>query len=315
MTALEHRRRRHDAARRRRRAVPRADRGIASTTARRHVATSSGADGDRLLAIVGGSARLACCWRHRLAHQRGLNLGIDFEGGVAWEVPAERPRPRTSTAVLEDNGFERRRAPRSRTRLRAAATCVKVQVADQPTEVRDAGAGRRSPRRQASTPTTSASTSVSSSGARRSPRRRSSRSSCSSRSSRCSSRWRFEWRMALAAIIAMLHDVVDQRRHLLGVRVRGHAGDGGRLPDDPRLLAVRHASSCSTRCSENEQRARRPGLPYGDIVNVSMNQVLMRSINTSIAAVLPVLSLLVVGAGHPRRSRRCRDSPSRCLSA
>jgi preprotein translocase subunit SecF len=37
-------------------------------------------------------------------------------------------------------------------------------------------------------------------------------------------------------------------------------------------------------------------VPYGDIVNLSMNQVLMRSINTSIAAVLPVLSVLVVGA-------------------
>ena len=32
-------------------------------------------------------------------------------------------------------------------------------------------------------------------------------------------------------------------------------------------------------------------------MNVSMNQVLMRSLNTSIAAVLPVLSLLVVGSG------------------
>jgi preprotein translocase subunit SecF len=36
--------------------------------------------------------------------------------------------------------------------------------------------------------------------------------------------------------------------------------------------------------------------PYGDIVNLSMNQVLMRSLNTSLAAVLPVLSLLVVGS-------------------
>jgi preprotein translocase subunit SecF len=35
----------------------------------------------------------------------------------------------------------------------------------------------------------------------------------------------------------------------------------------------------------------------GDIINVSMNQVLMRSLNTSIAAVLPVFSLLVLGSG------------------
>jgi preprotein translocase subunit SecF len=35
---------------------------------------------------------------------------------------------------------------------------------------------------------------------------------------------------------------------------------------------------------------------YADITNISMNQVLMRSINTSLAAVLPVLSLLVLGS-------------------
>jgi preprotein translocase subunit SecF len=34
-----------------------------------------------------------------------------------------------------------------------------------------------------------------------------------------------------------------------------------------------------------------------DITNVSMNQVLMRSLNTSLAAVLPVLSLLILGSG------------------
>ena len=35
---------------------------------------------------------------------------------------------------------------------------------------------------------------------------------------------------------------------------------------------------------------------YGDVVNLSMNQVLMRSLNTRLAAILPVLSLLVVGS-------------------
>ena len=38
-------------------------------------------------------------------------------------------------------------------------------------------------------------------------------------------------------------------------------------------------------------------MPYADIVNVSMNQVLMRSLNTSISSVLPVVSLLLIGAG------------------
>jgi preprotein translocase subunit SecF len=37
-------------------------------------------------------------------------------------------------------------------------------------------------------------------------------------------------------------------------------------------------------------------LSYGDVVNLSMNQVLMRSLNTSLVAILPILSVLVVGA-------------------
>ncbi len=37
-------------------------------------------------------------------------------------------------------------------------------------------------------------------------------------------------------------------------------------------------------------------MPYADIVNVSMNQVLMRSLNTSISSLLPVIGLLVVGS-------------------
>ena len=38
------------------------------------------------------------------------------------------------------------------------------------------------------------------------------------------------------------------------------------------------------------------GLTYSDMVNLSLNQVLMRSLNTSITALLPVVSLLVVGS-------------------
>ena len=37
-------------------------------------------------------------------------------------------------------------------------------------------------------------------------------------------------------------------------------------------------------------------LTYSDVVNLSMNQVLARSINTSLVAILPILSILVIGA-------------------
>ena len=38
-------------------------------------------------------------------------------------------------------------------------------------------------------------------------------------------------------------------------------------------------------------------LTYTDLVNLSMNQVLARSLNTSFVAILPILSMLVFGAG------------------
>jgi preprotein translocase subunit SecF len=49
--------------------------------------------------------------------------------------------------------------------------------------------------------------------------------------------------------------------------------------------------------NDNTDRFAGARVPYGDVINVSMNQVLMRSINTSLAAVLPVLSLLILGSG------------------
>jgi preprotein translocase subunit SecF len=49
--------------------------------------------------------------------------------------------------------------------------------------------------------------------------------------------------------------------------------------------------------NDNTERYAGSRLPYADVINVSMNQVLMRSINTSLAAVLPVLSLLILGSG------------------
>jgi preprotein translocase subunit SecF len=38
------------------------------------------------------------------------------------------------------------------------------------------------------------------------------------------------------------------------------------------------------------------GVSYSDMVNLSLNQTLMRSLNTSIAAVIPIMSLLVIGS-------------------
>jgi preprotein translocase subunit SecF len=108
--------------------------------------------------------------------------------------------------------------------------------------------------------------------------------------------WRFEWQMALGAIAAMIHDV------LISVGVYSVL----KLEVTPAtviaFLTILGFSLYDTivvfdRVKENTTRFSGSRLPYDDVINVSMNQVLMRSLNTSVAAVLPVLSLLVVGAG------------------
>jgi len=51
------------------------------------------------------------------------------------------------------------------------------------------------------------------------------------------------------------------------------------------------------RVKENEGRFASTKTPYEDIVNVSMNQVMMRSLLTSFSSILPVISLLLIGSG------------------
>jgi preprotein translocase subunit SecF len=102
--------------------------------------------------------------------------------------------------------------------------------------------------------------------------------------------------MALSAIAAMVHDV--------GISVGVYSVFN--LEVTPAtvvaFLTILGFSLYDTivvfdKVHDNNERFSGSKVSYGDIVNVSMNQVLMRSLNTSIAALLPVLSLLVLGSG------------------
>lgn len=108
--------------------------------------------------------------------------------------------------------------------------------------------------------------------------------------------WRLEWRMAMGAIVAMLHDM------LLSVGVYSLLGFEVTPATVVAFLTILGFSLYDTivvfdKVKENQQRYTAAKMPYADIINVSMNQVLMRSLNTSLAAALPVLSLLILGAG------------------
>ena len=108
---------------------------------------------------------------------------------------------------------------------------------------------------------------------------------------------RFEWRMAFAALLAMVHDV--------GISVGVYALFGFSVSPATVIafLTILGFSLYDTivvfdKVHENTKRVGGSArFTYGDMVNLSMNQVLMRSINTTLSAILPVLSLLIVGAG------------------
>jgi len=224
----------------------------------------------------------------------GLNLGLDFTGGVAWDVPAANLTVDDARSILDDNGLNGSDAT-IQERSSESGDIIKVQVDDQPAEV-------RTQVQQAFADAAGVDVNDISVAS-------------------VSSRWgweitkkaiwalaiflglialfisiRFEWRMALSAILAMIHDV------FIAVGIYSLFG----FPVTPAtviaFLTILGYSLYDTivvfdRMRENERRLAASGLSAADLVNVSVNQVLLRSLNTSIAGVLPVLSLLLIGAG------------------
>jgi len=106
---------------------------------------------------------------------------------------------------------------------------------------------------------------------------------------------RFEWRMAVAAIVAVIHDII------ITAGVYAITGFEVTPATVVAFLTILGFSLYDTvvvfdKVKENEDRlGTSKGDTYTMMVNRSLNQVLMRSINTSFVAVLPVISLLVVG--------------------
>ena len=70
---------------------------------------------------------------------------------------------------------------------------------------------------------------------------------------------RFEWKMAVAALAAVVHDILVTVGVYSLVGLRGDAGHGGRLPHDPRLLALRHHRRVRQGRGEHQAAWPRPG--------------------------------------------------------
>lgn len=107
---------------------------------------------------------------------------------------------------------------------------------------------------------------------------------------------RFEWRMAVAAIVAVAHDVA------LTVGIYSLSGFSVTPDTVVAFLTILGYSLYDTivvfdRVRDNTRNLATTGrVTVSDTINLSVNQTLARSINTSLVAVIPILSVLIIGA-------------------
>ncbi|MCB0916949.1 MAG: protein translocase subunit SecF [Actinobacteria bacterium] len=107
----------------------------------------------------------------------------------------------------------------------------------------------------------------------------------------------FELKMAIAALVALAHDLIITIGvySLIGFEVTPATAIG--------VLTILGYSLYDTvvvfdKVKENTQRITgQSRLTYSEAANLAINQTVMRSINTSIVALLPVAAILFVGAG------------------
>ncbi|MCD9622634.1 protein translocase subunit SecF [Rhabdothermincola salaria] len=219
---------------------------------------------------------------------RGLSLGIDFVGGVSWEVPAPGVSVSDARQALTEVGQEG----------------AKIQIVGDDTlrvqgpEMDDAGVASVREVLADVAGTEVAEVSVSTVGA-----------SWGSDITNAAVRAlffffaailiyltiRLEWRMAVAALVAVAHDV------LISVGVYSVFQFDVTPGTVIAFLTILGYSIYDTivvddKIKENERLVGLSGrMDYTQMVSLSMNQVLLRSINTTITSLLPVISLLVVG--------------------
>jgi preprotein translocase subunit SecF len=107
--------------------------------------------------------------------------------------------------------------------------------------------------------------------------------------------FRFEWKMAIGAMVALAHDLL--------ITAGVYALTGREVTPETviAILTILGFSLYDTvviydKVQENtESTALVSKYGYSEVVNMSMNQVFMRSVNTSLVVLLPILSLLLFG--------------------
>jgi len=221
---------------------------------------------------------------------RGLNFGIDFKGGTNWEVPANGLSVVDARAAVAKAGVS---AANVQTVKSNSRTDIRVQANVKPADVINV-----TTRLAEAAKTTTDKVSVNSVGPTWGH-------DISQKAIRALIAFfiavfvfialRFQWKMALAAIVAVIHDI------LVTVGVYAIFGFDVTPATVIAILTILGYSLYDTvvvfdKVDENTKGLAASGrMTYSDTVNLSMNQVLMRSLNTSLVAILPIASVLLVG--------------------
>ena len=224
---------------------------------------------------------------------RGLNLSIDFEGGTVWEVPSKSLTQEQAAAALKSYG------PEAAEKFQEATTADGLRVLRISGRVDSVAEGTKAAAALAeAAKLPDGDVKVTTVGP--------SWGKDITRQARLSLiiflvliagyiAWRLEPKMALAAIISVVHDV------LLTVGVYSVFQIQVSPATVISFLTILGFSLYDTivvfdRVQENSVRLGRTGqYTYTAIMRRSLNQVLMRSVNTTFITLLPVVSMLVVG--------------------
>ena len=236
-----------------------------------------------LIAVLVGGLSLAT---------QELNLGIDFEGGVVWEVPANEASVADARDAVRQHGLAnatiQEASSDAGSLLRVEAEPVSAEVSDEVSAALAEGTG--------SSIDDVNLTEVGPSWGRE----------ISEKALRALMVFlvlvtiyialRFELKMAIPTLVALVHDViitvgiyslfrleVTPATVVAVLTILGYSVYDGIVVFDKVDENTRLVSSTG-------------GLSYSGMVNVSLNQTLMRSLNTTITSVLPVGALLVVGS-------------------
>ena len=212
---------------------------------------------------------------------RGLNLGIDFKGGASWEVQGKNLTVQQVTAAVEADGLNQPVVTILGGRTIQVQANINTLSATQQASVSNKVVASLATLAHTNQNNVSQSTVGPTWGG-----------DVTSRALWALAiffitvviyiSFRFEPKMALAAFLAMIHDI------LVTVGVYAILTSLGYSLYDTVVVF--------DRVRDNVKNIGGGRLTYSEVVNLSMNQTLARSINTSLVAILPVLAVLVVGA-------------------